>query len=61
MTSATDCPNCGAPKRGAVCEYCGTVLDGSIGIDIKHGYEPMDVARAILRTWDGGIVKRVAR
>lgn len=18
------CPNCGAPKRGAVCEYCGT-------------------------------------
>lgn len=24
MTSATDCPNCGAPKRGAVCEYCGT-------------------------------------
>ena len=24
MTSATACPNCGAPKRGAVCEYCGT-------------------------------------
>lgn len=20
----SDCPNCGAPKRGAVCEYCGT-------------------------------------
>lgn len=19
-----ECPNCGAPKRGAVCEYCGT-------------------------------------
>lgn len=19
-----NCPNCGAPKRGAVCEYCGT-------------------------------------
>lgn len=20
----SNCPNCGAPKRGAVCEYCGT-------------------------------------
>lgn len=19
-----NCPNCGAPKHGAVCEYCGT-------------------------------------
>lgn len=22
--SDTNCPNCGAPKQGAVCEYCGT-------------------------------------
>lgn len=61
MTSATDCPNCGAPKHGAVCEYCGTELDGSIRIDIKHDCEPMDVARAILRTWDGEIVKVVTQ
>ena len=22
----TNCPNCGAPIRGAVCEYCGTII-----------------------------------
>lgn len=24
MTDANNCPSCGAPKRGAVCQYCGT-------------------------------------
>lgn len=23
----SNCPNCGAPVRGARCEYCGTVFD----------------------------------
>ena len=23
----TNCPNCGAPKSGPVCAYCGTVLE----------------------------------
>lgn len=23
----SNCPNCGAPARGARCEYCGTVFD----------------------------------
>lgn len=22
----TNCPNCGAPVQGAVCEYCGTLF-----------------------------------
>lgn len=24
MPVYTNCPNCGAPRSGAVCEYCGT-------------------------------------
>lgn len=24
MSSKTNCPNCGAPITGSVCEYCGT-------------------------------------
>ena len=29
--SGTNCPNCGAPIRKPVCEYCGTMLaDGGL-------------------------------
>lgn len=24
MMTSTNCPNCGAPRTGDVCEYCGT-------------------------------------
>lgn len=27
MADAMNCPNCGAPIRGAVCEYCGTSFE----------------------------------
>lgn len=29
LIHSTNCPNCGAPIRGLVCEYCGTVFDRS--------------------------------
>ena len=43
------CPNCGAPKRGAVCEYCGTHFgryQGQASIEI----EP-DIMT--IYSWDG--------
>ena len=49
MTNVTDCPNCGAPKRGAVCEYCGTHFgryQGQVTVEI----EP-DITTVY--TWDG--------
>lgn len=30
MSSKTNCPNCGAPITGSVCEYCGTRHDTGI-------------------------------
>ena len=35
------CPNCGAPKRGAVCEYCGTHFEryqGQALIEVDSDY-----------------------
>lgn len=32
MSSKTNCPNCGAPITGSVCEYCGTRHDTGITI-----------------------------
>ena len=32
MSSKTNCPNCGAPITGSVCEYCGTRPDTGITI-----------------------------
>lgn len=29
LIHSMSCPNCGAPIRGPVCEYCGTVFDRS--------------------------------
>jgi hypothetical protein len=28
MSAPTNCINCGAPLKGAACEYCGTVFPG---------------------------------
>lgn len=55
MTSATDCPNCGAPKRGAVCEYCGTHFahyQGQAIVDVEPDF--VDI-----RTWDGATCCRI--
>lgn len=51
MASANDCPNCGAPKRGAVCEYCGTHFgryQGQVTVEV----EP-DITT--IYSWDGTI------
>ena len=34
-----NCPNCGAPKDGAVCAYCGTVLDAEAVVSMAVGKE----------------------
>ena len=34
----SECPNCGAPKRGAVCEYCGTHFgryQGQVTVEVE--------------------------
>lgn len=49
-----NCPNCGAPKRGSVCEYCGTHFsryEGQFVIEV----EPETVS---FYDWSGE-VKRV--
>lgn len=36
-----NCPNCGAPKRGAVCEYCGTHFaryQGQATVEVESNY-----------------------
>ena len=35
--SRTNCPNCGAPVRGAECEYCGTYFG------VKTSYVKLEV------------------
>lgn len=50
-----NCPNCGAPRRGAVCEYCGTHFwryQGQATVEI----EP-DITT--IYTWDGSVVYRI--
>lgn len=46
---SNNCPNCGAPKRGAVCDYCGTHFaryQGEATVEV----EPDIVT---IRSWDG--------
>lgn len=33
----TNCPNCGAPKSGHVCAYCGTVFDQQAALSLAVG------------------------
>ena len=36
-----NCPNCGAPKKGFVCEYCGTHFswrNGKMVVDVEPGF-----------------------
>jgi len=52
MSAITNCPNCGAPKRGAVCEYCGTHFgryQGRATVEV----EP-DITT--IYSWDGSYV-----
>lgn len=53
--SEQSCPNCGAPKRGAVCEYCGTHFgryQGQATVEVDSDY--VDIF-----DWSGKLVSRI--
>ena len=45
----TNCPNCGAPRRGSVCQYCGTHFGRHEG-SFTFEYEPHHLS---FFDWDG--------
>lgn len=47
-----NCPNCGAPAVGAVCDYCGTHFARYSGDSVV-----VDVEREVIPiySWDGGV------
>lgn len=48
----TNCKNCGAPLRGQVCEYCGTVYGEGRQMTLKINtakLTPEDIAKTIQR------------
>jgi uncharacterized membrane protein YvbJ len=50
-----NCPNCGAPKRGAVCRYCGTHFgryQGQASVEIEQQYTD-------IYDWSGTMVYRI--
>ena len=50
------CPNCGAPKRGSVCSYCGTHFaryQGQASVEIEPDY-------LTIYSWDGAEVCRIS-
>ena len=52
-----NCPNCGAPKHGSVCSYCGTKFEryqGEVTVEVEPEY--IDVY-----SWDGQQVYRVPK
>jgi hypothetical protein len=36
MENELNCPNCGAPRTGTICEYCGTVFYNINHIEAKQ-------------------------
>ena len=36
MENELNCPNCGAPRTGTICEYCGTVFYNTNYIEAKQ-------------------------
>lgn len=46
MSSKTNCPNCGAPITGSVCEYCGTRHD--MGVTIRFDPPPQLLFNSLL-------------
>lgn len=36
MENKLNCPNCGAPRTGTICEYCGTVFYNINHIEAKQ-------------------------
>ena len=57
MDDELNCPNCGAPRHGGECEFCGTRFGGSdIRIDVK-----CDVDETLIRDWTGEVVMKIRR
>lgn len=51
----TNCKNCGAPLKGSVCEYCGTVYrENQIYMNVN--VDAVDVKRLIERMKDTPIM-----
>lgn len=49
------CPNCGAPKRGAVCDYCDTHFgryQGQASVEVEPEW-------TTIYSWDGTIACQV--
>ena len=44
----TNCPNCGAVKKGKICEYCGTVFEDNNDITIDLNIDPKTIVEAVL-------------
>ena len=52
MDRETNCPNCGAPKRGSVCEYCGVHFgrsQGQVSIEV-------DADVVSIYDWSGSVL-----
>jgi len=52
---SNNCPNCGAPKRGSVCQYCGTHFaryQGQATMEVEPRY--VDIY-----SWDGCTTYRI--
>lgn len=46
----TNCPNCGAPVRGAECEYCGTYFGVKTSYVKPEAYKPSVSLEAMRRS-----------
>lgn len=59
--SDTNCPNCGAPKQGAVCEYCGTRFQRYVGGTARRAYQgeatiEVEQETVTVYNWGGEVV-----
>lgn len=49
MREKTNCPNCGAPISGIICEYCGTQFFDLADIELyKYGFLRMKIGNSIM-------------
>ena len=66
-TRVSNCPNCGAPRNGSICEYCGTRFEERISVDeyspfrinVSIGHVKEEPERIFFRDWAGRVVKEV--
>lgn len=50
---ATNCPNCGAPLKNGICEYCGTEVDPGAKRELQREMDRLnaELRRAELEAW----------